>query len=154
MRIRDISKSGKNEPPRCTQQLGVLCVLVVSFFLQVHRAPSQEVDSPGKDWQDYADSRPFPTSRIRIPKSRLTDGPNVRSAFRSVVSNARRATVRVRTDGRNTALGGIVGSDGWIITKASRLPGKITCLLSDSRELDARVVEICLLYTSPSPRDS
>ncbi|MEM8945703.1 MAG: trypsin-like peptidase domain-containing protein [Planctomycetota bacterium] len=103
---------------------------------------AQEKESPDQDWQEYADSRPFPTSHIRIPKWRLTDSPHIRAAFREVVATPRLATVRVRTDGRDTALGGIVGANGWIITKASRLPGKITCLLSDERELDAKLVGI------------
>ena len=66
----------------------------------------------------------------------------MRSAFREVIDDARQATVRVRTDGRDTALGGIVGADGWIITKASRLPGEITCVTADQREYEARIVGV------------
>ena len=105
-------------------------------------ANAQDAPPAKKSWEDYADSRPFPTARIRIPQSRLKDGRLVRSAFRDVVAMARPATVRVRTDGRNTALGGIVDSNGLILTKASRLPGDITCLLQDEREFDATIVGI------------
>ena len=104
-------------------------------------ATAQETQ-PREDWEEFADSRPFPSPRIAIPKWRLTDGPHVRSAFRDVIAVARQATVRVRTDGRDTALGGIVGADGYILTKASRLPGEITCLLPDQRELKARIVGV------------
>lgn len=114
-----------------------LLILVAAFG-----SNAQDTAAPPTDWQDYADSRPFPTSHIRIPKWRLTDGPHVRAAFREVISNARDATVRVRTDGRDTALGGIVSADGYILTKASRLPGKITCLLNDDREFEATVVQL------------
>lgn len=79
---------------------------------------------------------------ITVPSWRLTDGPHVRSAFREAIAPTRDATVRVRCDGRNCALGGILGSDGWIVTKASSLKGKVTCRLSDGREFDARVVGV------------
>ncbi len=97
---------------------------------------------PLREWEKLADSRPFPTERITIPKWRLTSGPHVRSAFRDVIAETRRATVRVRTDGRDTALGGIVGADGLILTKASRLPGAITCRLADQREFQAKIVGV------------
>ncbi|NOZ39292.1 MAG: serine protease, partial [Planctomycetes bacterium] len=108
-----------------------------------HAAPnSAQETAPLEGWEELADSRPFPTARLTIPKWRLSSGPHVRSAFREVIAEARQATVRVRNDGRDTALGGIVGADGWVLTKASRLPGKITCLLADQREFDARIVGV------------
>lgn len=117
----------------------VLLVSVINFCLLPNLLDAQEGE---QDWKEYADSRPFPTAHIRIPRWRLTDGPHVKSAFRQVIADARRATVRVRTDGRDTALGGIVDPNGYILTKASRLPGEITCLLDDERELDAEIVGI------------
>ncbi len=116
-------------------------LVLIGTTLSAQELSAQET-APLETWEDLADSRPFPTARITVPKWRLTDGPHVRSAFREVIADARQATVRVRTDGRDTALGGIVGADGWIITKASRLPGEITCLLADQRELLAEIVDI------------
>ena len=101
-----------------------------------------EKTAPLEEWEEFADSRPFPTAHIHIPQWRLTDGRYVRSAFRNVIDEARQATVRVRTDGRDTALGGVVGADGWIITKASRLPGEITCVMPDEREYAAEIVGV------------
>ena len=98
--------------------------------------------APLEDWEEISGSRPFPTERITIPQWRRSNGPHVRSAFREVIADARKATVRVRSDGHDTAFGGIVGANGWIITKASRLPGELTCLLADHREFDARIVGI------------
>ena len=80
--------------------------------------------------------------RITVPKSRLTDGPHVRAAFRDVVSKPSHATVRIRSNGNDVAVGGIVGCDGWILTKASSLDGSVTARLKDGRELDARIVGI------------
>ncbi len=102
---------------------------------------AQEI-APLEDWEEISDSRPFPTERIIIPQWRRSNGPHVRSAFREVIADVRLATVRVRSDEHDTALGGIVGADGWILTKASRLPGKITCLLANHKEYDAEIVDI------------
>lgn len=115
--------------------------LTLSLVFIAASAGAQEA-TPLEAWEKHADSRPFPTSRITIPKWRLTDGPHVRSAFREVVNGARSATVRVESDGQHVALGGIVDPDGWILTKASRLPGTITCVLNDQREFEARIVGV------------
>jgi serine protease Do len=77
-----------------------------------------------------------------VPSSRYSDGPPTRQAFREVVAEARLATVEVRRRGRRVAIGGIVGPDGWIVTKASLAWGELTCRLADRRELSARVVGI------------
>ncbi len=119
---------------------GLLTFFLAFTILSV--STSAQETAPLEDWEEFADSRPFPTSRITIPKWRLSNGPHVRSAFRELIAEARQATVRVRTDGRDTALGGIVGAEGWILTKASRLPGEVTCLLADQRELNARIVGV------------
>jgi len=102
--------------------------------------------APPPDWQQQADAAPFPMDRITVPSWRLAGGPHVRAAFRTVVAEAGEAAVRVRCDGRNAALGGIVGPDGWVLTKASRLTGNITCRLRDGRELDARLVGVSRDY--------
>lgn len=68
--------------------------------------------------------------------------PQVLSAFREVVAKPNQSTVRVLCDGKETALGAVVGADGWIISKASELKGKITCKLRDGRELEARLIGV------------
>ena len=35
-----------------------------------------------------------------------------------------------------------MGPDGWVLTKASELKGRITCRLRDGRELEARNVGV------------
>jgi len=90
-------------------------------------------------WEKFADASPFPTDSITVPSWRLASGPHVRAAFREIVADPSRATVRVSADGKRTAYGGIVRSDGWIVTKASQLSGKIVCRLADGRQLEARV---------------
>jgi serine protease Do len=78
--------------------------------------------------------------RIAVPEIHLTDGTYVRAAFREVVEGPSQWTVRVKSDGKDAALGTVVGPDGWIITKASLLTGKLECQLKDGRKLDAQVV--------------
>ena len=84
--------------------------------------------------------------RIAIPRSRLTDGPHVRAAFRRVVSGPSHATVRIRSGRRDVAVGGIVGPDGWILTKASSLREPVRVRLRDGREFDAAVVGVDAEY--------
>jgi serine protease Do len=50
--------------------------------------------------------------------------------------------VRVLCDGKEVALGTVVGPDGWILTKASELKGKIVCRFSDQRQLEAETVGV------------
>jgi serine protease Do len=66
----------------------------------------------------------------------------VLAAFREVVSPVQSSTVVVRADGKDASLGAVVGENGWIVTKASEIKGKITCRLSDGRELAARVIGV------------
>ena len=68
--------------------------------------------------------------------------PKVLAAFRSVVAKAAQGTVRIKCDGKETALGVVVKPDGWIITKASELKGQIIVHIKDGREVDARIVGI------------
>ena len=82
----------------------------------------------------------YPTERITVPSWRFAHGPHVRAAFQEVVAEARKSIVEIRSEGHRVALGGVVGPDGWILTKASALEGPITCRLFDGRELDARIV--------------
>ncbi len=79
----------------------------------------------GEQWQDSVPAR---------------ECDEIKSLFSGLVAGARRSTVRVRCDGQDKALGTIVGPDGWILTKASEISGKIVCRLADGRELEAKVI--------------
>jgi serine protease Do len=58
----------------------------------------------------------------------------VTSAFTEVVSTARLSTVAVLCDGNHAALGTVVVSDGYILTKSSVLAGEIKCRIRDKGE--------------------
>ncbi|QDU54729.1 trypsin-like peptidase domain-containing protein [Aeoliella mucimassa] len=114
-------------------------MLAVVSLLTVSVARAQENDPLNQAGEALRNAM----RRVMIPSSKLTDGPQVRSAFREVVADAAEATVAVRLNGKQVALGGIVGRDGWVITKADQLKGETpTCKLKDGREFDARVVGI------------
>jgi serine protease Do len=64
------------------------------------------------------------------------------AAFHSVVTPAVKSTVRIRSDDKDVALGTVVASDGWVLTKASELGDKTVCRLRDGREFEARLVGV------------
>jgi len=51
-------------------------------------------------------------------------------AFREIVAEPTKSTVQIYCDGYRSALGTIVRSDGYVVTKASELKGKIECQLA------------------------
>ncbi len=72
----------------------------------------------------------------------LRTNPKFLAAFGDVAAKVSRATVRVQVDDKDVCLGVIVGADGWILTKAHDLKGKIRCIMHDGRKLDARLVGV------------
>lgn len=89
--------------------------------------------------EEYTDGS-LGMERLFVPRWRLTDGPQVRSAFRDVVKDVVAATVSIHCDGKQSALGGVISPDGWIVTKATPLCGKLTVQLADGRKLPATTV--------------
>jgi len=74
--------------------------------------------------------------------SAQADGSHNRvlAAFREVVSGASKSTVQVYSDGQKSALGTVVDANGFILTKASEVKGKLECQLQDGRKLEAQLV--------------
>jgi serine protease Do len=70
----------------------------------------------------------------------LKSNPKVVKLFRPAVAKTSESTVRIQCDGKDVALGAVVGPNGWIVTKASDLKGSIVVKLKDGRELSATVV--------------
>lgn len=62
--------------------------------------------------------------------------------FKPVVGSAAASTVRVLGGRRQIAIGAIVDSDGYVITKASEMRGELKCKLSDGKSYEAKVVGI------------
>src|SRR4051794_19983864 len=60
--------------------------------------------------------------------------PKFVESFRDVVSKPSASTVRILCDGKDAALGMVVGADGWILTKANDLRGNVTVKLRSGKE--------------------
>lgn len=68
--------------------------------------------------------------------------PKVLAAFKPTIENATKSTVRVFADEKRAALGFVVDKDGYVITKASELHGKLECQLIDGRRTSATLVGV------------
>jgi len=66
----------------------------------------------------------------------------VRAAFVPAIAEVTKSTVQVLSDGKPAALGSVVDKDGYILTKASELKGKLECKLIDGRRTDAKLVGV------------
>lgn len=81
-----------------------------------------------------------------IARVRLLPGENERShrsikaAFHGAVRTANEFTVSLLADGSQVALGTIIDSDGYVVTKASELPEVVQCRLSDGRLVASKLV--------------
>jgi serine protease Do len=71
----------------------------------------------------------------------LRTNPQFLQLFREVGQKSRPSVARIQCDGFDTSLGVVVGADGWILTKADDLQGKITCRLA-GRSYDAKIVGV------------
>jgi serine protease Do len=70
------------------------------------------------------------------------NNPKVVKLFRPVIAPVTASTVRIQCDGKDAALGAVVHADGWIITKASQLKGKVVCRFKDGKEFPATIVGV------------
>ncbi len=125
---------------RHAHTLAVLLLLVGASFTHAQEAPPDSLDQAREAFRDAFDRMWAP------PGYRLKNGPHVRAAFREVVEGKQPSVVRVKNDGEDAAMGGVVGPDGWVLTKSSQLTGRVTCQLNDGRELDAKVVGVDRKY--------
>ena len=117
----------------------VLLLTILSAIISPLQAQEAPPDSPAERARGaFRDA----IERLWVPQSRLATGPHVLAAFREVIAAVNQSTVVVRCDGEDAALGGIVGPDGWVLTKATALSGSTTCRLADGRELDAELVGV------------
>ncbi|TVS19713.1 MAG: PDZ domain-containing protein [Planctomycetaceae bacterium] len=66
----------------------------------------------------------------------------IKNAFRDVVADASRSTVRILCDDRRTSFGVIVDANGYILTKASELSGEVTCQILGRDTMPARIVAV------------
>ena len=85
-------------------------------------------------WQQIALLRPVSVNQ--------RNHASIRKSFQTVVAEATKSTVKIFSGDRVVALGVIVDRDGYILTKASQLPGKVECQLFEGKRISASVVNI------------
>ncbi len=84
----------------------------------------------------------FAPLHAQSTKEFLRSNPKFLENFRDVVKPHADSVVRVACDGKDTALGVVVDADGWILTKACDLKGKVTCKLTSNDVLEAKIVGV------------
>ena len=78
-----------------------------------------------------------------LDKENTKGGESLKAAFKEVVFDANESTVRVRTDGKDVAMGTVVSTDGYVLTKPSELTGDVTVVFRDGGgERSAKIVGV------------
>ena len=77
-----------------------------------------------------------------LASSRYRNGAAIRKVFESVAAEPSRWTAVVESNGKQVALGVVVGADGWILSKASELKGKLTVRTKEGPRAEAKIVGI------------
>ncbi|MCI0703828.1 MAG: S1C family serine protease [Planctomycetia bacterium] len=78
---------------------------------------------------------------VAAPASaQISKDSKLHAPFKPVVQKATESTVRIRCNDKDAALGTVVYSDGYILTKFSELKGVISVRLSDGTEYEATIV--------------
>ncbi len=78
----------------------------------------------------------------RLQAADYSQGSATLARYRSIVERNRSGVVVVLNAGVAIGLGTIVGAEGWVLTKASELPGQPTCRLPDGKVVSARVAGV------------
>jgi serine protease Do len=81
-------------------------------------------------------------TRTRLQAADYSDGSATLRWYRSIVEPTRSSVVMVLNAGVAVSFGTVVGAQGWVLTKASELPGQPTCRLPDGKVVSARVVGV------------
>ncbi|MCA9261542.1 MAG: PDZ domain-containing protein [Planctomycetales bacterium] len=104
--------------------------------------PAQETEPPRRqaERENNAGLREIRRGMQRASRWRRRDTPQSRAALAEPASQASLATLCVHVDGKHVALGCVVGSDGWALTKASALRGDVVCHLRDERSFPAQIM--------------
>lgn len=123
------------------KRLALLAVSIAVFSSAAALRLRADDRPRGRDAKESASlDKDFGMDRLFVPRWRLTDGPQVRAAFRDVIEDASQATVCIHCDNKHAAIGGVIRSDGWIVTKATPLCGSLAVVLPDGRKLEAKTV--------------
>ncbi len=106
-------------------------------------APNDAPRETKEDDRDQPEARPARLGdRLRRPGEHVKNHREVRAAFASVVSQSRKSTTIVYSNGKKVALGTVVAADGYILTKASELVDQLEVQLVTGERHNATIVGI------------
>lgn len=106
------------------------------FFAIGETTPEWFIQEPGKR------SALRPDYSMALRNSNYRNNYFMLQAFKEALTGSWQSTVQLVCNGQQCALGTIVDSEGWIVTKASELDLEegIDCILCDQREFPAELV--------------
>ncbi|MGC4003797.1 MAG: hypothetical protein QM811_12000 [Pirellulales bacterium] len=103
----------------------------------------QPDDSSPKDRSEGRGFNLMPDLRRGMSRYPGDEGKNqtkVKAAFKPSVAPAGRSTVTIQCDDKDAALGAVVAADGYVLTKASELAGRIAVKVRGGKSYPATVV--------------
>ncbi len=138
--------------PRATHLRARWFVLLAAAFLMAATptlAPAQRANPNNREQArprgNFEMAQEWLLNRFRRerPAGKYERGHNsVVSAFREVVADPAKSTVEILCNHEPVALGTVVAANGYILTKASDLDGKIACKLHDDRRFEAELAGV------------
>ncbi|NND97309.1 MAG: PDZ domain-containing protein [Pirellulaceae bacterium] len=115
--------------------LTVIAVALIASVMILHDAPTATAqDDHSPEWL---------RQRLGLAPSNRRDNGDMTTLVRPIAEKSRPSVAQILSGGRPVALGTIVGSDGYVLTKRSELTGDpVRVRLSDGRLLPARVAAV------------
>ena len=120
-----------------------LAIVAACWWLYGIGVPQQgDAQATQRDESQRPDASGRLPETLRKLITRKPNDDSIKAAFREVIGPAADATVRILAHGKDAALGTIVDRQGYIVTKASLLDGRIVCRFKGGRELVATLVGV------------
>jgi serine protease Do len=111
---------------------------------------------PGFKVQDLPEHKAMMAKRLEeiygdtdskvLPVDEWTQGEKTRAKWNDLTRLYSGTVIEVLSHGRRVSFGTVVGSDGWILTKASEIPDDPKCKLADGQVVPARVAGVDPAY--------
>ncbi|MFP6604497.1 MAG: trypsin-like peptidase domain-containing protein, partial [Pirellulaceae bacterium] len=120
---------------------------VPSFWTWLQAAPAEQPPDQRSAVQQTATGAAYlgmwqQISLLRPVSVNQRNHSSIRKSFRDVVAGSVKSTVKVFAGDQQVALGVVVDRDGYILTKASQIPGPVKCQFSNGERVVAKVVNI------------
>lgn len=145
-RLVGIVRSGPNHPLRPSARSGMLFACTTIGAIRPRLETMQRGEITGPNQKVIADSITRFQRAPSLPLEKWTQGTMVRGELATIVAQSRKSVVAIKDGEEIVALGTIVHSDGWVITKASELPKIPNCQFDTLKSLSAKVAGINAEY--------